>query len=361
MSESEAGKLGAAKTNLIQAQKKQERINLYNQNPKLCKQCSNILPYDKRYNTFCNKSCATIYNNKHNKDYKKQVDTLLNTIVIKNHDLYKDNSNYILDNHITTDGSIIQLYKRKNAKSCTKRSCKQCGCYPCICPDICKKFHIFNSLVKFGFDKSVVGTLKIKYEYNRVRTIIEQFYINHNSNDKLLKETFGYTSGPANFQKLLKSLNIKSKTQSEAQCDSLLNGNTIPNNSNIYHEEWHKTWDGKDVFLRSSYELDYANYLDEQKVAYEVESLRIKYYDSIQEKYRCAIPDFYLPDTNEIIEIKSFWTIKGRVQEMKDKFSEYINLGYIPKLILEHEEINVFNITEEYISECKKQNKFLHL
>ena len=44
---------------------------------------------------------------------------------------------------------------------------------------------------------------------------------------------------------------------------------------------------------------------------------------------------------------------------MKDKFSEYINLGYIPKLILEHNEVNVFNLSEEYISECKKQNKLL--
>ena len=62
MSESAAGKLGAQKSKLIQAQQKQERIDLYNQNSKLCKQCGNALPYDKRYNTFCSSACAATYN-----------------------------------------------------------------------------------------------------------------------------------------------------------------------------------------------------------------------------------------------------------------------------------------------------------
>ena len=98
----------------------------------------------------------------------------------------------------------------------------------------------------------------------------------------------------------------------------------------------------KEVFLRSSYEIDYANYLDENKVEYEVESLRIKYYDTQKKEYRCAIPDFYIKSKNEIIEIKSTWTLN--VQNMKDKFAEYIRLGYNPKLILEHKETDIFQL-----------------
>lgn len=58
MNHSEAGKLGTiAGTNAI-AVRKQERIDNYNKNPKLCKFCQSPLPYDKRYNDYCNQSCS---------------------------------------------------------------------------------------------------------------------------------------------------------------------------------------------------------------------------------------------------------------------------------------------------------------
>lgn len=35
----------------------------YEQNPKRCKVCGNIIPYEKRQNDFCNHSCSASYNN----------------------------------------------------------------------------------------------------------------------------------------------------------------------------------------------------------------------------------------------------------------------------------------------------------
>ena len=32
-------------------------------NPKLCKHCNSIIPYEKRGNNFCNRSCSASYNN----------------------------------------------------------------------------------------------------------------------------------------------------------------------------------------------------------------------------------------------------------------------------------------------------------
>lgn len=44
--------------------RKQKSIKKYNLNPKLCKQCNCIIPYDKKKtNKFCNSSCAGTYNN----------------------------------------------------------------------------------------------------------------------------------------------------------------------------------------------------------------------------------------------------------------------------------------------------------
>lgn len=69
-----------------------------------------------------------------------------------------------------------------------------------------------------------------------------------------------------------------------------------------------------------------------------MESMRIKYWDSVQQKERVAIPDFYLPESNTIIEIKSLFTYNK--QNMIDRSIQYQNLGYKFKLILEHQEYN---------------------
>ena len=66
---------------------------------------------------------------------------------------------------------------------------------------------------------------------------------------------------------------------------------------------------------------------------------------------RIAIPDFYLPETNTIIEIKSSWTLDK--QNMIDKRNSYINLNYNFKLILEHQEIDIFSFDE-----TKKKNMY---
>lgn len=56
MSRSEAGKLGAEKTKLLYQSR-------YLENPSFCKFCFKELVYNKRHNTFCNRSCSVSYNN----------------------------------------------------------------------------------------------------------------------------------------------------------------------------------------------------------------------------------------------------------------------------------------------------------
>jgi len=91
------------------------------------------------------------------------------------------------------------------------------------------------------------------------------------------------------------------------------------------------------VYLRSSFEFEFAKELDGQKIEYEVEFKHIKYFDTQLNEYRCAIPDFYIPSTNTIVEIKSTWTLNK--QEMIDKFKAYRELGYNCKLICDHKEM----------------------
>lgn len=56
MTRSEAGRLGAEKTNVLWQSR-------YKENPSFCKCCSKELPYNKRHNKFCNHSCSASCNN----------------------------------------------------------------------------------------------------------------------------------------------------------------------------------------------------------------------------------------------------------------------------------------------------------
>jgi adenylate cyclase class IV len=95
----------------------------------------------------------------------------------------------------------------------------------------------------------------------------------------------------------------------------------------------HTTWDGKDVYFRSSYELRYAKELDNIKINYFLEGLIFYYIDS-NSKYRRIIPDFYLPDTNEIVEIfQNLGFSLVRPENSPEVETEYYNFDMLNLLI----------------------------
>ena len=75
--------------------KKQNRIVEYNKNPSQCIHCLTPLSYEKRHLTFCNNSCAAIYNNTH---YPKQLSDIARTKLKK---LGKQSAitNFIINSH----------------------------------------------------------------------------------------------------------------------------------------------------------------------------------------------------------------------------------------------------------------------
>jgi ribosomal protein L37AE/L43A len=69
MTRSEAGKLGAIKSAQIQKHQKELRIQAYNKNPKLCKNCGKPIPYEKRKFSNCSVECGKQIKTKHNHIY----------------------------------------------------------------------------------------------------------------------------------------------------------------------------------------------------------------------------------------------------------------------------------------------------
>lgn len=239
--------------------------------------------------------------------------------------------------------------KKKISKSLTKekyKKCELCGnTFLSInkskyCSDNCKHIskHIDTLINYFGFDRSFIGTLYIFDEYERIKNMLINDYWNNNMTGIELGKKYNYPS-PCNITgKLFKYMNIPTRSCRDTTKLNILNGKiNLPGNHTKYIHGWHNTWDNKDVYLRSSYEYDYAKFLDENHIKYEVEYLRIKYWNSQTNEFRCAIPDFYLPESNTIVEIKSTYTLNKT--EMIDKFKEYKKLGYNCKLILDKKEV----------------------
>ena len=344
LSESEAGKLGAIATKKMYEARKLKAIQIYNEAPCKCQYCGNNLPYEKRFNKTCSRKCAAYISNMNREPMKQETKDKISKSLKKFNDLNvldKEKQNFIKKNKI--EHKYIH-YKKI-------RYCTWCGAEKGKCehPEICKKHQLFKTLSIFGFDLNTIGTNKIFNEYIKTKSIIEDFYIKNGAVDNILEKTFNYKSGGANFHKILKSLGIKSRNFSESQKFSILNKHRSVCTNTTEHtmfigcqQGWYKTWNNKEVYLRSSYEYDYAKYLDELKVDYLVEDLRIEYFDSQKNSYHIAVPDFYLPETNTIIEIKSTFTLD--IQNMKDKVKSYKEHGYNFKLILEHKETDLDDI-----------------
>lgn len=133
---------------------------------------------------------------------------------------------------------------------------------------------------------------------------------------------------------IFRLFDIEARSLSEANYLAIAtNRGTTPINT-TYKHIFHKSWFGETFCLRSSYEEDYAKSLDLTQTKYFVEHLRIKYFHTTQQRYRIAVPDFYLPETNTIVEVKSVYWLDE--DEMRDKKSAYLSLGYNFLLNLEH-------------------------
>jgi hypothetical protein len=292
-------------------------------------------------NFFCCKSCAASFNNKR-RIRKREV----RSQQPKSRDeLTSARKKLITTLKKVQKQKIKQEQKLKKHKQHSKR-CNVCGQTICQYPDICKscflKQHnnpsIATKLVNLGFDLSSIGTPRVYQEVFKMFRILRKLYYKLELSTIDIQKIIKAKSARS-VELLFKFAGIvrRSSTQSvriaykQGKCHKPQVNSKIP-----YKQGWHTTWENKQVFYRSSYELNYAKSLDEQQIEYNCESPRIVYFDSQRQTERVAIPDFHLLKTNTIVEIKSSFTYNR--QEMIDKSNHYKKLGYNFKLILDHKE-----------------------
>ena len=357
LSYSERGKLGAIKSSNIAKLQKEQRIKEYNKNPKRCLYCNAPISYERKSAKFCNSSCAAKYNNRNRIVSEAQKEKTSKTIKSKplrevkcckcGKITYSNSTNYhnvLCDNCRDITGSKY------------RKHCRWCGAEKSKCkhPEICKLYQVITrSLIpNFEFDPSTIGTERFYEEFIRIKDMLYDLYWNQHLSLQEIKDKFPLcTKDLSGLKKLLNSIGIKLRTNKQAisnfikqhpdKVSNLKEKHSI--NNYQFKSGWHTTWNNKQIFYRSSDELNFALQLDENKINYEVEKVRIFYYDTQKQCERLAIVDFYLPDTNELIEIKGFrWHSETTKQNMRDKFVAYKKAGYIPHLIVNNSEIVSF-------------------
>lgn len=177
------------------------------------------------------------------------------------------------------------------------------------------------NLTKLGFDFSKDPV----EEYLKIQSMIyTEYHIKGESMLTIMKR-FGIPSSRT-MDIVFRLFDIESRSFSEMTKNAISNNRLSISTNPIYKYVYHKSWFGEVFYLRSSYEEDYAKKLDSEKIKYYVEHFRIKYFDFTKKSYRIAIPDFYLPETNTIVEVKSSYWLSD--QEMRDKKKAYTDLGY---------------------------------
>lgn len=69
-------------------------------------------------------------------------------------------------------------------------------------------------------------------------------------------------------------------------------------------KQWYESKIAGKVYLRSTWELEYVKYLDKNNINWKQNLIKFPY--EWQNKVHYYIPDFYLIDTNEFIEVKGY-------------------------------------------------------
>lgn len=298
----------------------------YEKQPNTCTNCQKALDWKVKNNKFCTTSCAASFNNRNrislpNKSGTKVLMCGCGVLEVVN---IRDPSK--------------ECAKCKSEKQTKVTTCKTCGGLNCD-NKFCRKGFLFRSdlVTYFGFDTSTFGSSKVFLEIERVKAVLDDLYTDRSIQE--IAEQVDYKKHTTTLHSVFKILGIKIRSASENGKKALLNGRAnLPIGRTKFKTGWHTTWQGKSIFYRSSYELTYAIKLDESKTGYDVEALRIEYWDSQKNCYRVAVPDFYLSESNTIVEIKSTWTYDPI--NMKDKIKKYKELGYDFKLVLDKIEYN---------------------
>jgi hypothetical protein len=279
-----------------------------------------------RYRKFCSKECSSKYSS-----------SFINDNELKKANCTGCNNTVNIKKRASLSNVLCEFCKNdiKNEKKLNSvcKYCKSNNCNNVECSSFNKGRR--SVFIKFGFNEGLMGTDEFINEYNRIVDFLSDEYKTMSLAEIGEKYDVNYQT----VWTLFKDSGIVRRNIKDSLKLAYSNGRcSIPEIEIFpYKSGYHITWENNKIWYRSSYELDYCKILDGEKISYEVESKRIKYYDTQKCEYRTAIPDFYLCDSKTLVEIKSSYTYDEI--NMNDKFKAYEESGYKSILILDKVEV----------------------
>lgn len=304
-----------------------------------CKECNNVI--EGYGETFCSRSCAAAYTNRsRDRLIYENLSSKLKRQYIQN-----DVHSFKVRAQQARDKKKVEYEKLKSSKIGRPRNE--------VNERICKCVHCKNSFInKVRLKVCLECTqwtrnvpmykqlgcyeqgMKLTECNAKALAILSDLYFNKKYSKPEIKQLVGVDTH--SLFKYFKKNGINLRDLSDAQSNAFENGRSkLPKGHPHYKCGWHTSWQGRIFYYRSSYELKYCIYLDEQRIPYEMEFKKFLYYDTQEQKNRFAVPDFYLPLENRIVEVKGEWTYDPI--EMEDKRKVYVGSGYEFSLLMEQE------------------------
>lgn len=314
-----------------------------------CTECGEII--EGFGEAFCSRSCAASHTNKRRdkKVYEQLSSTLREQYVEDKSHPFKRRAQHARDKRQFEFENAIVSNKERPKKERVRKGRLRKEWYTRVCKCVhCKDSFINDTKIKVCLEctqwtKNVpmykllgcYGTgVKLQECNRKALVILSDLYFNKKYSKPEIKQLVGVDTN--SLFRYFKKNDINLRNGSEALSNAFETGRSkLPQGHPHYKCGWHTSWQGRAFYYRSSYELKYCLFLDEKRVPYEMEFRKFLYYDTQEKKNRFAIPDFYLPLENRIVEIKGAWTYDAI--EMEDKSKVYVEAGYNFTLLREEE------------------------
>jgi hypothetical protein len=218
------GHLGGASYAKKMAELKIIKVAEYNKNPKLCKHCQNPIPYDKKVNNFCSRSCSCSYNN-----IIKSYDSVKETWAkkpksIKRPAIKKNRSGHIIEPNApysTIFNCNCQHCKTKFINRIQKRYCSNCE--NLYSHDGRAKFWFTFNVFHYPdlFDLSLINTYGFRDNKTNPNGITRDHKISVNDAIRYGYDPY-YIKHPMNWELMFFNENNKKKTNSSITYQELI-------------------------------------------------------------------------------------------------------------------------------------------
>lgn len=198
-----------------------------------------------------------------------------------------------------------------------------------------------TSLLKWGVTNyTKTDEYKLISRETSNRKYGSDYYLQNIDNYLKLKETLIFKYGVDNPSKV-NGINIEKRKKTNLKKYGFEHA---IQNSDVFSKLFRKRKVINHLYYDSTYELKFINYCIDNHIKLEkIKGIKYLFDDEIKVYY----PDFYLPDYNLIIEIKSTWVYNRAVDKNIAKRNECIQIGYDFMFIID----NDFTEIKKYIQQ----------